>query len=150
MKWAIERLRSVRRVHHILRRRNDSFNQYLMPSRCQCNVNPFPNISSVHFILKSCNSFNIYFSRDLLFAISQKNCALKTGEHYFPANIEEVKLCTLVINYLYVLLGANYLMSLMSIRTHPWLWSFRHQWGNLTHSFSGKSIVRPKFSIKDI
>ena len=101
----------------------------------------------LHFILfkSSCNSFNTCFSRDLLFAISQKNCALKIREQRFPANIEEVKFCTLVINYFYVLLSANYLMSLMSIWTHPCPGSFRHQWGNLTHSFSGKSMYCPMF-----
>ena len=101
----------------------------------------------LHFILfkSSCNSFNTCFSRDLLFAISQKNCALKIREQRFPANVEEVKFCTLVINYSYVLLSANYLMSLMSIWTHPCPGSFRHQWGNLTHFFSGKSMYCPMF-----
>lgn len=81
-----------------------------------------------------------YFSR-----FPKKNCALKIREQRFPANIEEVKFCTLVINYFYVLLSANYLMSLMSIWTHLCPGSFRHQWGNLTHSFSGKSMYCPMF-----
>lgn len=51
----------------------------------------------------------------------------------------------LLIIYMSFFKSANYLMSLMSIWTHPCPGSFRHQWGNLTHSFSGKSMYCPMF-----
>jgi len=150
MKWTIERLRSVRWVHHILRTRNDSFKQYLLPSRCLSATLILFQTFLQFILFKIVVILSISIFRRTYFSRFHKKMRFEhpwTTEK-FPANIEEVKFGTLVINYLYVLLGANYLMSLMSIRTHPWPWSFRHQWGNLTHSFSGKSIVRPEFSIK--
>lgn len=119
-----------------------SFSKREMPTSICC-----PHVASATLIL-----FQTYLQFILFKIVVILSIPFFRGTYFSRFHKKKLRIenpWTKISRLLYVLLlGANYLMSLMSIRTHPCMTlRLLSPWENLTHSFSGKSIVRPEVSI---